>query len=249
MSGFWREVSQGVFAHTFEPFSVNSYAITGPGGVVVVDSGNSPAQGQLLFDESVTLAARLSVGTGSSGYPILALINTHAHYDHCFGNSAFQDRGIPVIAHRLFTDHLNDNARTELADYRQGILLEGIRPGLWDEVRISPPDIVVAAPTSATNIPALARLGRDLTLIPAERAHTTCDLVVKLPDNDTWLTGDLIETSGPPSIEPDSDTTGWARTLDHLLEQSGPSAQFLPGHGAPANAAQVREQRTTIAAL
>lgn len=248
MTGFWREIADGVFSHAFEPFDVNSYAVVGSGGVLLVDSGNSPVQCQQLLDESAGLAARLALTPSpvESHRPVVALVNTHAHYDHCFGNVAAWLSGVPVIAHAGFSAHLATHGRQELEKYRAGDLAPEIVPGLWDNVELSAPDVSIAEPTRGLSIPALAGFGRELELLPFAPAHTTCDLVVRVNDADVWLVGDLIETSGPPQAEVDSDLEGWVSGLDRILNACGPDALILPGHGDPASRSQATQQRQVI---
>lgn len=77
--------------------------------------------------------------------------------------------------------------------------------------------------------------------------HTTSDLVVVVPgvdgDRVVVFAGDLIEESGDPAIDADSDVTVWPNTLDRLLAIGGPDALYVPGHGRVVDANFVRSQR------
>jgi glyoxylase-like metal-dependent hydrolase (beta-lactamase superfamily II) len=68
-----------------------------------------------------------------------------------------------------------------------------------------------------------------------------------VPDDDggrvVVFTGDLIEESGDPAIDVDSDVAAWPATLDRLLTVGGPDAIYVPGHGSVVNAEFVRRQR------
>jgi glyoxylase-like metal-dependent hydrolase (beta-lactamase superfamily II) len=55
--------------------------------------------------------------------------------------------------------------------------------------------------------------------------------------------GDLIEESGDPAIDADSDVPAWPATLDRLLALGGPDAIYVPGHGSVVDAEFVRRQR------
>ena len=55
--------------------------------------------------------------------------------------------------------------------------------------------------------------------------------------------GDLVEESGDPSVDADSDLLAWPATLQRVLEACGEDAVFVPGHGAVADAAFIRRQR------
>jgi glyoxylase-like metal-dependent hydrolase (beta-lactamase superfamily II) len=57
------------------------------------------------------------------------------------------------------------------------------------------------------------------------------------------FTGDLVEESGDPYIDADSDLPAWPATLDRLLAIGGPGAIYVPGHGKVVDAEFVRRQR------
>jgi len=57
------------------------------------------------------------------------------------------------------------------------------------------------------------------------------------------FSGDLIEESGDPAIDADSDVAAWPATLDRLLAVGGTDAIYVPGHGSVVDAAFVRRQR------
>ena len=62
------------------------------------------------------------------------------------------------------------------------------------------------------------------------------------------FTGDLVEESGDPVVDADSDVTAWPATLDRLLAMGGPEASYVPGHGSVVDAAFVRRQRDWLRA-
>ena len=57
------------------------------------------------------------------------------------------------------------------------------------------------------------------------------------------FSGDLIEESGDPAIDADSDVAAWPGTLDRLLAVGGPDAIYVPGHGSVVDAEFVRRQQ------
>jgi glyoxylase-like metal-dependent hydrolase (beta-lactamase superfamily II) len=86
-----------------------------------------------------------------------------------------------------------------------------------------------------------------VTITHLGRGHTTSDLVVVVPGDDRGrvvvFSGDLIEESGDPAIDADSDVAAWPTTLDRLLAVGGPDAIYVPGHGSVVDAEFVRRQR------
>ncbi len=55
--------------------------------------------------------------------------------------------------------------------------------------------------------------------------------------------GDLIEESGDPVADHDSDLGSWLATLRRVLDAGGTEATYVPGHGAVVDAAFVERQR------
>ena len=62
-------------------------------------------------------------------------------------------------------------------------------------------------------------------------------------DRPVVFCGDLVEESGDPSVDADSDLLAWPATLERVIEAGGEDAVFVPGHGAVVDAAFIRRQR------
>ena len=72
---------------------------------------------------------------------------------------------------------------------------------------------------------------RAVELIHPGRGHTAGDLVVRVPDADVLLGGDLVEESDPPFIGDDSWPLEWPLTLDLVLGLMTDATVVVPGHG------------------
>jgi hypothetical protein len=59
--------------------------------------------------------------------------------------------------------------------------------------------------------------------------------------------GDLVEESGDPSADEQSDLGAWPATLQRVLAAGGGSAAYVPGHGAVVDAAFVGRQAAWLA--
>lgn len=232
----WTEVADGVLVHRHEPHGVDvtCTAVLGPGGVTLVDTLGSPR----------ACAAAVAGLRGVTRLPVVAVVLTHAHWDHTFGLVALLRTGsapLPTVhGHVRLATHLAHQEAPELAARSAGTHTPA--PGAWDDVVLVPPDVAVAEPTT------VRPGGRALRLLPLPPAHTTCDLVVRVPDAGVWIVGDVVEESGPPSVEPDSDPAGWADALRDLAAQMGPDDVVLPGHGACVDRAFVADQAETVRA-
>ncbi|MFA6577133.1 MAG: MBL fold metallo-hydrolase, partial [Nocardioides sp.] len=78
------------------------------------------------------------------------------------------------------------------------------------------------------------------------RGHTAGDLVVRVPDCDTLLSGDLVEESAAPGFGGDCYPLEWPWTLDIVLGLTTSSSVVVPGHGAVVDREFVEVQRNQI---
>jgi glyoxylase-like metal-dependent hydrolase (beta-lactamase superfamily II) len=77
----------------------------------------------------------------------------------------------------------------------------------------------------------------------AERTDHDLIAVVTGSDATVVFCGGLVEESGDPSIDADSDPVAWPSTLDRVIEAGGDNAVFVRGHGAVVDAAFIRGQQ------
>ncbi len=88
---------------------------------------------------------------------------------------------------------------------------------------------------------------RQVELVHPGRGHTGGDLVVRVPDADVLLAGDLVEESAPPVVRRRQLADGVAAGPRHrALGLITPATVVVPGHGAPVGRDFVEEQRNTI---
>lgn len=239
-AGGWREVADGVFQRRYQPVDVTVCAIVGADGIAVVDTRCSLAEGRELRDHLRQLSAA----------PVRWVVNTHAHFDHVWGNAEFAaPRQLPPAqfwAHAAAATAMaasRDGAPDDLA-FKARLAAESPE---WAE-RMA--ELVEIVPEHTVRTEHTLDLGdRGVRLLHPGRGHTDGDLVLHLPETDTLLVGDLVEESGPPAFGPDSFPLDWAPTLDALLAATGPGTVLVPGHGDPVDAAFVRAQRDAIRAV
>jgi glyoxylase-like metal-dependent hydrolase (beta-lactamase superfamily II) len=90
---------------------------------------------------------------------------------------------------------------------------------------------------------------RVVEVIHPGRGHTAGDLVVRVPDADVLVVGDLVRGDGPPSYGPDCWPLEWPAALDLVLQLLGDAGLAVPGHGAPMGRGAVEEQRDGTATV
>ncbi|MBO9523376.1 MAG: MBL fold metallo-hydrolase [Nocardioidaceae bacterium] len=236
--GVFTEVGDRVWVARYDWFDVNVSVIGGSGGLVVVDTHASATAARVVVDD----VRRLGAGE------VVAVVNTHEHFDHTFGNGVLREAygEVPIHAHEWAAEHTLPAG-------------ERIKSRYDDE-----PDDPHAAEVLATEIvpadhtfssAAVLDLGdRALELIHPGRGHTGGDLVVRIPgtstDPDVLLAGDLVEESalrqGVPGFGADCYPMDWPATLDLVLNLVTPDTVVVPGHGAPVDRTFVENQRAAI---
>jgi glyoxylase-like metal-dependent hydrolase (beta-lactamase superfamily II) len=227
----WDEIATGVFQRRYDPLDVSICVIRGSDGLAVVDTRSSPQQANEILADLREL--------GNS--PVRCVVNTHAHFDHTFGNQSFganSDINAPIYGHVRVPAHLEAYERPLLAD----LIARGEEPvEEWRAVVITPPTVLVGERH------ALDLGDRTVDLLHLGRGHTNNDLMLHIPDAAAWLLGDLIEESGAPYYGPESFPLEWPVTVAHLLVLLDPGDVLVPGHGRPVDQAFVEAQHGQLA--
>lgn len=188
--------------------SSNNTLIQGDGPATLVDSGYSSHAEQ-------TLAL---VGTALHGQPLVMLLNTHLHSDHCGGNAALQQ------AHPA--------------------LQTWIPPGQADAVRQWDPVALTYEPTGQVcprfryehllTPGTLIQMGSHHWEVHAAKGHDPHSIVLFQPELRVLISADALWENGFgivfPELEGESAFDEVAQTLN-LIEGLRP-ATVIPGHGA-----------------
>ena len=119
----------------------------------------------------------------------------------------------------------------------------------WAEVAAT--DVVVPEQTFSSAL--VLDLGdRPVELVHPGRGHTAGDLVLRVPDADVVLAGDLVEESEQrgtvvPGFGDDCYPMEWPLTLDVVLGLTTARSVVVPGHGASSTATSSRSSATRSA--
>jgi glyoxylase-like metal-dependent hydrolase (beta-lactamase superfamily II) len=231
MTGF-TEVGDRVYVLRHPFLDVNVTLVVGDGHALVVDTLSTDAQAA----ELATQIARVTP------YP-LTLVNTHHHYDHCYGNGELAAAGGPIWAHEAAARELREHgARAQRECYLEWVVRDPEFAAALAAVTIVPPGHTVRH-SSTVDIG-----GRAVELRHYGRGHTEGDLVVRVPDAGVVAAGDLVEESGPPDFA-EAYPLEWPDTLAALLADLTDRTVVVPGHGAPVDAAFVGAQHADLSAL
>lgn len=201
------EVSAGVYAY-IQPDGTwwinNTGFLTGPQGVISIDSCATQRRTQAYIDAIAAVTPA----------PVRAVVNTHHHGDHTFGNCLFP--AAAIIAH--------ENARTEAIAFGPPRDLPFWDGPDWGDLTLDPPFV-----TFADQVTVHAGDLRAQVRYVGTAAHTTNDSIVWLPERSVLFCGDLIFNGGTPFLLMGS-VAGAIEVLENVVRPLG-ARTIVPGHG------------------
>ena len=202
------EVANGIFARLHDGLT-HAGILVGEDSVLVIDSLRVPSFARELISDVKLITNK----------PIKYVIDTHAHWDHSWGNEEFPEA--TIIGH--------DNCYSEMVDveyteqWRSQIITSG---DPWAEeaklVNVTPPNLTFESKMS------LYFGGRELRLLYLGKAHTSGDIYIHVPSEKLLFTGDVIQDRRVPYLG-DSYPGDWPETDKQI--SSIPIDRFISGHG------------------
>jgi glyoxylase-like metal-dependent hydrolase (beta-lactamase superfamily II) len=201
-------------AATFEPISENIYGLVVPCGdginvraLLVVGQRFSLLLDTLLRPSDLD-GAREMVAT--SGRPVL-VANSHADWDHWWGNVAFPDA--PIFAHRLTQKRqIREGKRSLAAQRRQD-------PEGFADVVLRPATVAYEGTLHID----LGGLHAELSLLPG---HTPDCTVAYIPERRLLFAGDVAED--PIPLVGEGPIAEWP---EKLIEWAERASTVVPAHG------------------
>lgn len=202
-----QEVSPGVYAYV-QPDGTwwinNTGFLAGPQGVISIDSCST---------ERRTRAYQAAIATVTRA-PVRAVINTHHHGDHTFGNCLFP--GAAILAH--------ERARAEAIAFGPPRELPVWDGPDWGELTLDPPFITFAGEIALHSGDLRAQVR-----YVGMPAHTSNDSIVWIPERSVLFCGDLIFNGGTPFLLMGS-VAGAIEVLENVVRPLG-AQTTVPGHG------------------
>ncbi len=226
MAGRWTEVADGVFVRRYRFYEQNIVAVVDRGEALLVDTRSTYRQAREILEDLRAVGAPR----------IAAVVNTHGHYDHAFGNRVF--RPAPVWGHVRAAAMLSPGGGQRETAMRD-------LPRLADElaeVELDPPDRVFPG---EAEVPVG---GRRVRLAFLGRGHTDNDVVVTVEAADVLLVGDLLEEGDAPSFA-DAYPLDWPATAEAILARTTDRTVVVPGHGDLGGRGFAARQAADLAAV
>jgi glyoxylase-like metal-dependent hydrolase (beta-lactamase superfamily II) len=219
---WWR-----VGAVDVETVTAGLYLLTGIGGnvtVLVTDAGAAVVDSMTFVRQGEAIQERVRALTPK---PVLALLNTHYHFDHTHGNPAFPI-GTQVVA-----------------TLRTLQRLRGLDAHYW---RDSPARDLLPNKIFDRSID-LHIGGKTVRALHLGRGHTDGDLVVLFVDDRVLAAGDLFFNGYWPNIdlEAGASVREWSATLDRVLALD--FDRVIPGHGPLSDRAGLERFRDFLRSL
>ncbi|MBS0382939.1 MAG: MBL fold metallo-hydrolase [Proteobacteria bacterium] len=220
------DLGHGVWAAISPPKSpagANAGFVIGPDGVLVIDT----------FEDPAAAKAMLAAIRAKTDQPIRYVIDTHYHLDHVAGNDVFAQAGAAVMA--------QENVRTW--ERTQNLKFFGEHPTAKQAQFVAS----LGLPSVTYQHGITLWLGDRKIIVRALEGHTGGDSTVVIPDAHVVFTGDIFWNHTLPNLI-DADTREQIASNDTYLHDY-PGATFIPGHGEPGKAADVRAFRDYLVTL
>jgi glyoxylase-like metal-dependent hydrolase (beta-lactamase superfamily II) len=226
----WEQLADGVLRCRLAFLDVTVGLVHGRRGALLIDCGTTLTEAGAIAKDVRAMAGRA----------VSHIVLTHNHFDHILGASAFDGTEIycaPEVAATMAerTEHLRADA------LRFGADAESVDRAI----------AALCVPQHQVKSAVIDLGERTVSISHPGRGHTDHDLIAVVTgcERPVVFCGDLVEESGDPSIDDDSDPAAWPNTLDSVIAAGGEDAAFVPGHGAVVDAAFVRRQRDWLRRL
>ena len=221
----FREIADGV--HLLADLSCNIVVVTGPEGVLLIDSGYVGEVEQLK-------GAIAGLGAGQAR----VAINTHFHFDHIGANESLSRNGVIIIAHGRARQNMQVEWR--VPENSLGITY-GVVPAYPEEAL----PMLTFADAVTVHFG-----GHEIEVRHFPAAHSDSDSAVFLRDVNILHTGDLYLSNGFPIIDSFHGGTidGLIDAVDTMIDRIDDDTRVVPGHGPVSNRRELRDYRSMLAA-
>ena len=202
-------------------FGANAGIIVGQDAVLVVDTLVSNNKAKAFIKDIKAITEK----------PIKFVVNTHAHLDHSFGNSAFAEIGAIIISHANAMGYMKKASPKIL---EKADVYFGLNRDEMAGTRIVFPQITF------TEQMEVDLGGIQIQLRYMAHSHSKGSVYVYIPAQKVLLAGDILFTDYYANMS-SSDVNGWVKTIDHMMSLD--VGHIVPGHGPLSVKKDLTDQR------
>lgn len=225
----WTRVSEHAYTRVLAGWNANVGVVVGNQQALLVDSGAGPDQAAQILGWVRELTE----------LPLIA-VNSHAHFDHVFGNAYLADPqagGVEAIwAHEAAAAWIREHGESQRAAVTE--LDPQFAAGEGPHAAILTPTHTLGSAPKDLDLG-----GVTATLFHLGRGHTDGDLLVGV--DDVVFAGDLVEQGADPAFE-GSWPRDWVAALRKLSALRDLYPVVVPGHGEVVGMDFVDSMRTTM---
>jgi glyoxylase-like metal-dependent hydrolase (beta-lactamase superfamily II) len=219
----WEQLGDGIHRCRLPFLDVTIGLVHGATGTLLIDTGTT------LTEAALVKADVADIADGE----VSDIVLTHNHFDHILGSSAFEGA----------TVYCAPDVAATIANRSEHLRAEAVRYGA-DPAEVANAVSALRTPENPVSRADVDLGGVTVAISHPGPGHTRHDLIVVVDaEAPVVFCGDLVEESGDPAFDRDSDLQAWPSTLDRVLDAGGPEAMFVPGHGAVVDSRFVRRQQ------
>jgi len=219
----WEQLGDGIHRCRLPFLDVTIGLVHGATGTLLIDTGTT------LTEAALVKADVADIADGE----VSDIVLTHNHFDHILGSSAFEGA----------TVYCAPDVAATIANRSEHLRAEAVRYGA-DPAEVANAVSALRTPENPVSRANVDLGGVTVAISHPGPGHTRHDLIVVVDaEAPVVFCGDLVEESGDPAFDRDSDLQAWPSTLDRVLDAGGPEAMFVPGHGAVVDSRFVRRQQ------
>ena len=223
MNFVWEQLGDGIHRCRLPFLDVTIGLVHGATGTLLIDTGTT------LTEAALVKADVADIADGE----VSDIVLTHNHFDHILGSSAFEGA----------TVYCAPDVAATIANRSEHLRAEAVRYGA-DPAEVANAVSALRTPENPVSRADVDLGGVTVAISHPGPGHTRHDLIVVVDaEAPVVFCGDLVEESGDPAFDRDSDLQAWPSTLDRVLDAGGPEAMFVPGHGAVVDSRFVRRQQ------
>lgn len=222
MNFAWEALGEGVYRCRLPFLDVTIGLVRGRTATLLIDTGSTLTEATAVKSDVAQIAGRC----------VSHVVLTHNHFDHILGSSVFAGAAVycaPEVA-------------TTISRRTEHLCADAIRHGA-DRDEVARAVAALDVPEHVVEHAEIDLGGKTVAISHPGRGHTGHDLIAVVVKPTVVFCGDLVEESGDPVVDQDSDLAAWPTTLMRVLDAGGPDAVYVPGHGAVVDAAFVERQR------